>query len=124
MTRPEPWQPLTITVSERVPENWLGFYDPDHSEIVIADDLDERERRLTLFHEICHYLYGDCGIDDDGHSAPGCDAVAEAFAEATVNLLEALRPITEPKDSNALAARARVDQPEGTASTLSSVEPL
>jgi Zn-dependent peptidase ImmA (M78 family) len=52
---------VTDTKSEKLLHDSSGFYDGDHSEIFIADRIDQREVVNTLIHEslhACFFTYG------------------------------------------------------------------
>ena len=51
---------LTI-VSYRLPRDTCGLYDDRHKLILLADGLNQRQRRCTLCHELIHAKHHDSG---------------------------------------------------------------
>lgn len=54
-------QPVSLTISnEGLPDNWLGSYNHNTSEITVRPGINEENAKLTEFHEMLHHsMYGD-----------------------------------------------------------------
>lgn len=60
----------------RLPDGYLGWWDPEARTIWLDRDLDQTERRCTLLHELVHARRGDVACAD-----PVLDARQEARVE-------------------------------------------
>ena len=59
---------VKVFYSEDIPDDLLGFYDPEKLEVHVRDGLPAENTRLILWHELCHVVesLGEIKISEAG----------------------------------------------------------